>query len=59
MKELKLKFEKLNDEVAIKSNIKDVCALVDLKANIEDVDKSIEGILKELEYSCAPKMAVE
>lgn len=32
--------EKLNDEVAIKSNIKDVCALVDLKANTEEVEKN-------------------
>jgi hypothetical protein len=40
VREVKLKLEKLNDEVAHKSNIKDVCALIDLKANIEDVDKS-------------------
>lgn len=40
VREVKLKLEKLNDEVSQKSNIKDVCALVDLKANLEDVDKS-------------------
>lgn len=33
LKDLKLKLEKLNDEVAQKSNIKDVCTLIDMKAN--------------------------
>ena len=40
LRDIKLKLEKLNDEVAIKSNIKDVCALVDLKANTEEVEKN-------------------
>lgn len=47
-RELKLKLEKLNDEVAQKSNIKDVCVLIDHKANIEDVDKTVEDIYKEM-----------
>lgn len=40
LRDIKLRLEKLNDEVAIKSNIKDVCALVDLKANTEEVEKN-------------------
>ena len=48
LREIKLKLEKLNDEVAVKSNIKDVCALIDLKANVEEVDKSIEALYKEI-----------
>jgi len=42
VRELKFKLEKLNDEIAVKSNITDVCALVDLKANSEEVDKNLE-----------------
>ena len=34
LRDFKLKIEKLTDEVAVKSNIKDVCTLVDIKANI-------------------------
>ena len=48
LRELKLRLEKLNDEVAIKSNIKDVCALVDLKANTEEVEKNLEVVFKEI-----------
>jgi hypothetical protein len=59
LREVKLKLEKLNDEVAVKSNIKDVCALVDLKANLEDVDKTVEALYKELQVNCAPKIAIE
>ena len=40
LRDIKMRLEKLNDEVAIKSNIKDVCALVDLKANTEEVEKN-------------------
>ena len=43
-REVKLKLEKLNDEVPLKANIKDVCTLVDMKANIEEVDKSLGDI---------------
>jgi hypothetical protein len=48
IREVKIKLEKLNDEVAKKSNIKDVCVLIDHKANIEDVNKSIDDLYKEL-----------
>ena len=42
MREIKLKLEKIVDDLSLKSNIKDVCALVDLKANAEDLEKSLE-----------------
>ncbi len=48
LRDLKLKLERLNDDLAHKSNIKDVCALVDLKANSEEVDKKLEAIFKEI-----------
>lgn len=48
LREVKLKLEKLNDELAQKSNIKDVCVLVDMKANIDDVDKTFEDIVKDM-----------
>lgn len=48
IRDLKLRLEKLNDEVAIKSNIKDVCALVDLKANTEDIEKSLDLVYNEI-----------
>lgn len=48
MREIRLKLEKLNDELSLKSNIKDVCALVDLKANVDEVEKSLESIFKEI-----------
>ena len=53
VRELKLKLERLNDEIAQKSNIKDVCALVDLKANVEDVEKTIQDVYKFLEANYA------
>ena len=59
MRELKLKFEKLTDEVASKSNIKDVCTLVDIKANIEDVEKSFRDLYEELVQNYALKKSVE
>ena len=42
MREIKLKLEKIVDDLSLKSNIKDVCALVDLKANTEDLEKSLD-----------------
>jgi hypothetical protein len=48
LRDMKLKIERLNDEVAAKSNIKDVCVLVDMKANIEDVDKTLEDLVSNL-----------
>lgn len=44
LRDLKLKLEKLNDELSLKSNIKDVCTLVDIKANYEDVDKTFNNL---------------
>ena len=44
LKDLKLKLEKLNDEISQKSYIKDVCTLIDMKANIEDVDKHFDSL---------------
>jgi hypothetical protein len=58
-REIKLKLEKLNDEVAMKSNIKDVCALVDLKANVEEVDKNFESIYKEIQTVCTSKQSID
>eukprot|EP00347_Sterkiella_histriomuscorum_P018573 403345000 len=58
-RDLKFKLEKLNDEVAIKSNIKDVCALVDLKANTEDVEKGLDTLFKEIQISCATKQSLD
>lgn len=51
--------EKLNDEVAQKSNIKDVCALIDLKANNEDLDKGIDTVYKEIQLNCASKLSLD
>lgn len=59
LREVKLKLEKLNDEVAQKSNIKDVCALVDLKANSEDLEKTYNTLYKEIEFNCASKQALD
>ena len=59
LREVKLKLEKLNDEVAAKANIKDVCALIDLKANVEDVDKNIDQIYQEMQLNCAPKLTID
>lgn len=48
VRDMKIKMEKLNDEVAMKSNIKDVCALVDMKVNVEEYDKCMNDIMKDL-----------
>jgi len=40
--------EEIKKEVSQKANIKDVCALIDIKANVEDVNKSLESIDKEI-----------
>ena len=34
----------MKDELSQKSNIKDVCVLVDIKANSEDLKNSIEEV---------------
>lgn len=59
LKEIKLKLEKLNDEVSMKSNIKDVCALVDLKANVDDVEKNFDSIYKEIQNNCTSRQALD
>lgn len=38
------KFDELQNHLLQKSNIKDVCALLDMKANIDDVNKAISEI---------------
>ncbi len=43
----------------MKANIKDVCALVDMKANVEDINKSFTDILNDFSHSFAPKKCVE
>jgi hypothetical protein len=48
LRDIKLKLEHLTDEVAVKSNIKDVCALVDLKSNSDEVDKEFDNIYHQL-----------
>jgi len=39
----------LKDEIGQKSNIKDVCVLVDMKANSEDLRRSIEEVQKSVQ----------
>jgi len=48
IRELKLKQERFNEELAKKANISDVCALLDLKANVEEVNKSLEAMHTEV-----------
>jgi len=59
LRDMKLTLEKLNDEVSHKSNIKDVCALVDMKANAEDIERTMEDLFKDLSVNYAPKQTVE
>lgn len=59
LRDIKLRLEKLNDEVAIKSNIKDVCALVDLKANTEEVEKNFGQLFQEMQVNCATKSSLD
>jgi hypothetical protein len=40
--------EFIKDELSIKSNIKDVCVLVDMKANTSDIKQSIEEMQRNL-----------
>lgn len=39
----------MKDEIGQKSNIKDVCVLVDMKANSEDLRRSIEEVQKSVQ----------
>lgn len=44
--DMELRFSELWQEIGMKANIKDVCALVDTKANIQDVNQSLEALDK-------------
>jgi len=59
LREIKLKLEKITDELSLKSNIKDVCALVDLKANTEELEKALNQIYKEMQVNCASKQTLD
>lgn len=47
--ELRGNVDELGKELVLKSNIKDVCALLDTKAGIEDVNKALTEVHKELD----------
>jgi len=50
--------EKLNDivkQLARKSNIKDVCALLDMKSNTEEVNKALDEIHEEMDKQVVTK----
>jgi len=40
----KRSLDEINKSIALKSNIKDVCALLDMKSNIDDVNKALSEI---------------
>jgi hypothetical protein len=48
IKDLRYLNMKLLEEIKQKSNIKDVCALVDVKANISDVQRTLENFYTDL-----------
>lgn len=41
--------EKLGKEVLLKANIKDICTLLDIKANIDDVNHALEDLHQEID----------
>jgi len=45
---VKESIEVIKREIGQKANIKDVCALIDIKANLEDVDKGFEELEQEI-----------
>ena len=49
LREIKGLVDFMKDELSQKSNIKDVCVLVDMKANSEDLKHSIEEVQKTLQ----------
>lgn len=49
LREIKGLVDFMKDELSQKSNIKDVCVLVDMKANSEDLKQSIEEVQKTLQ----------
>lgn len=42
-------FEDMNKEILLKANIKDLLALLDTKANVEDVNQTLGLVQKEVE----------
>lgn len=54
VKELKYQHIVMSEEIQLKSNIKDVCALVDMKANAEDLERGIDTFYKELKLQMNP-----
>jgi len=49
LREIKGLVDFMKDEISQKSNIKDVCVLVDMKANSEDLKRSIEEVQKSVQ----------
>jgi hypothetical protein len=45
--------EKIGKEVLLKANIKDICTLLDIKANIDDVNHALEDLHSELDAKVA------
>lgn len=48
VKELRQQVLAVREEMLAKANIKDVCALVDIKANSEDLERSVKSIYQEI-----------
>jgi hypothetical protein len=46
---LQEELEKLGKEILLKANIKDICTLLDIKANIDDVNHALEDLHLELD----------
>ena len=47
--QIQQELEKLGKEVLLKANIKDICTLLDIKANIDDVNHALEDLHSELD----------
>jgi hypothetical protein len=54
VKELRQQVLSLREEMLAKANIKDVCALVDIKANSEDLERSFKSLLQEIKALKGP-----
>jgi hypothetical protein len=54
VKELRQQVLSLREEMLSKANIKDVCALVDIKANSEDLERSFKSLLQEIKALKVP-----
>eukprot|EP00351_Strombidinopsis_sp_SopsisLIS2011_P002303 CAMPEP_0116879324 /NCGR_PEP_ID=MMETSP0463-20121206/11129_1 /TAXON_ID=181622 /ORGANISM="Strombidinopsis sp, Strain SopsisLIS2011" /LENGTH=74 /DNA_ID=CAMNT_0004528541 /DNA_START=1818 /DNA_END=2042 /DNA_ORIENTATION=- len=50
---VKKSFDEVNRTIALKSNIKDVCALLDMKSNIDDVNKALSELHGSMELKLA------